>query len=211
MIGVLINRASPAGGKRLFIDGSHADLTKTGGNAVSIHLPFHYSRVSAGHFNGALALTFELIRNAETVRLAVMRLRQLLEVIRGHGANRFGLIATSYGGWIGSILLSLEEDFEFAALLQPFADIENTIWENPAALTIRSRLRRHLIQPGVTRQHAHLASPLEASPLIDIDRVYWSQVNMTKSSRWRGWNGGRTLGISSTWKSLPTAISAMSR
>jgi hypothetical protein len=143
-----------------------------GWNAVLVHLPFHYSRVPARCFNGALALTSELIRNAETVRQAVMEMRQLLEIFRSHGADRFGLIATSYGGWIGSILLSLEQDFEFAALLQPLADIEETIWKNPAAVTIRSRLRRHLIQPGITRPHAHLSSPLDGKPLVDPKRIY---------------------------------------
>ena len=147
-------------------------FNQRGWNAVLVHLPFHYSRVPAGYANGALAVTSELIRNAETIRQAVMEMRQLLELFRSRGAGRFGLIATSYGGWIGSILLSLEDDFEFGALLQPMADIEDTLWRNPAALTIRQRLRRHLIQPGVSRPHAHLSSPLAGKLLIDPDRVY---------------------------------------
>ena len=147
-------------------------FNRQGWNAVLLHLPFHYSRVPAGYFNGALALSSELIRNAETVRQAVMEIRQLLDLFRSRGADRFGFIATSYGGWIGSILLSLEPEFEFAALLQPLADIEETIWQNPAALTIRSRLHRQLIQPGVTRPHAHLSSPLDGKPLVDPERIH---------------------------------------
>jgi pimeloyl-ACP methyl ester carboxylesterase len=147
-------------------------FNQNGWNAILVQLPYHYTRVPAGYVNGALALTSELIRNAETIRQAVIEIRQLLDLLRIRGANRFGLIATSYGGWIGSILLSLEEDFEFAALLQPVVDIEEAIWKNPAALVIRSRLRRHLIEPGISRPHAHLSSPFEQKPLIDPSHIH---------------------------------------
>jgi pimeloyl-ACP methyl ester carboxylesterase len=147
-------------------------FNQVGWNAVLVHLPFHYTRIPPGYLNGALALTSELIRNAETIRQAVMEIRQLLELLRTHGADRFGLISTSYGGWIGSVLLSLEEDFEFAALLQPLVDIEEAIWNSPAALAIRSRLRRHLIEPGISRQHAHLSCPFAQKPLVDPNRIH---------------------------------------
>ena len=147
-------------------------FSQMGWTAVLVHLPFHYTRVPSGYVNGALALTSDLIRNAETIRQAVMEIRQLLELLRTQGADRFGLIATSYGGWIGSLVLSLEEDFEFAALLQPIVDIEDAIWNSPAAIAIRSRLRRHLIEPGISRQHAHLSCPLDKKPLVDPDRIH---------------------------------------
>jgi len=147
-------------------------FNQMGWNAVLVHLPFHYTRAPTGYLNGALALSSELIRNAETIRQAVMETRQLLELLRTQGADRFGLIATSYGGWIGSLLLSLEEDFEFAALLQPVVDVEEAIWNSPAALAIRSRLRRHLIEPGISRQHAHLSCPFDQKPLVDPRRIH---------------------------------------
>ena len=147
-------------------------FNQMGWNAVLVHLPFHYTRVPSGYINGALALTSELIRNAETIRQAVMEIRQLLELFRTQGADRFGLIATSYGGWIGAILISLEHDFEFAALLQPLVDIEEAIWKSPAAIAIRSRLRRHLIEPGISKQHAHLSCPFDQKLLVDPNRIH---------------------------------------
>jgi hypothetical protein len=147
-------------------------FNQMGWSAVLVHLPFHYTRVPSGYLNGALALTSELIRNAETIRQAVMEIRQLLELFRTYGAGRFGLIGTSYGGWIGSLLLSLEGDFEFAALLQPLVDIEEAIWNSPAASAIRSRLRRHLIEPGISRPHAHLSCPFNEKPLVDPSRIH---------------------------------------
>ena len=147
-------------------------FNENGWNAVLVHLPFHYTRVPTGYFNGALALTSELIRNAETIRQALMEMRQLLELFRSRGAERFGLIGTSFGGWIGSLLLTLEPDFEFAALLQPLVDMEDAIWRSPAAVTIRSRLRHHGVEPGVSRPHAHLSSPLHGRPLMNPNRIY---------------------------------------
>jgi pimeloyl-ACP methyl ester carboxylesterase len=147
-------------------------FNKNGWNAVLVHLPFHYTRVPVGYFNGALALTSNLIRNAETIRQALMEMRQLLELFRSRGAERFGLIGTSFGGWIGSLLLTLEPDFEFAVLLQPLVDMEDCIWRSPAAATIRSRLRRHRVEPGVSRPHAHLSSPLHGRPLMDPKRIW---------------------------------------
>jgi pimeloyl-ACP methyl ester carboxylesterase len=147
-------------------------FNQKGWNAILLQLPYHFTRVPAGYVNGALALTSELIRNAETMRQAVIEIRQLLELFRNRGADRFGLIATSYGGWIGSILLSLEKDFEFAALLQPLVDIEEAVWNSPASLVIRSRLRRCLIEPGISRQHAHLSSPFDQMPLVDPNRIH---------------------------------------
>ncbi len=48
-----------------------ARLNRRGWNVVLMHLPYHYSRVPRGHFNGALALTANLPQNAETLRQAV--------------------------------------------------------------------------------------------------------------------------------------------
>ena len=43
---------------------------------------------------------------------------------------------------------------------------------SPADLAIRSRLRRHLIEPGISRQHAHLSCPFNQKPLVDPRRIH---------------------------------------
>ena len=78
-----------------------------------MHLPYHYSRVPRGHFNGALALTSNLPQNAETMRQAVSEVRQLMEYLRGNGCPDFGMIGTSYGGWVGALVSFLEKEFRF--------------------------------------------------------------------------------------------------
>src|SRR5437763_422277 len=75
-----------------------ARFNELGWNACFVHLPYHYSRVPRGHWNGELAITADLIRNAEGLRQGVMELRQLIGALREHGCNEFGILGTSYGG-----------------------------------------------------------------------------------------------------------------
>lgn len=148
-----------------------ARLNRRGWNAVLMHLPHHYSRVPRGHFNGALALTANLPRNAETLRQAVMEVRQLLQYLRRNGCPDFGMIGTSYGAWVGALVSFLEREFRFVALLQPIADVEHAIWKSPASAAIRKSLLTAGIEPGVSRRHAHLTSPLDGQPACEGNRV----------------------------------------
>jgi len=148
-----------------------ARLNRRGWNAVLMHLPYHYSRVPRGHFNGALALTSNLAQNAETLRQAVTEVRQLLGYLRGNGCPDFGMIGTSYGGWVGALVSFLEKEFRFVTLLQPIADIEHAIWKSPASSMIRKTLLAAGIYPGVARRHAHLTSPLDGRPACEGRRV----------------------------------------
>lgn len=148
-----------------------ARLNRRGWNAVLMHLPYHYSRVPRGYFNGALAITPNLPQNAETLRQAVTEVRQLMAYLRGNGCLDFGMIGTSYGGWVGALVSFLEGDFRFITLLQPIADIEYTIWESPASVMIRKALLAAGIHPGVSRRHAHLTSPLDGRPACEGKRV----------------------------------------
>ena len=146
-------------------------FNKIGWNAILPHLPFHYSRVPRGHFNGALALTANLPRNGETLRQAVKEMRQLMHYGRVRGCQRYGIIATSYGGWIGALLSFVEADFEFITLLQPIADVEQAIWDSPAGTAIRARLIEAGVERGISLRHAHLSSPLHGKPLLDTKKI----------------------------------------
>ncbi|MBV8377907.1 MAG: alpha/beta hydrolase family protein [Verrucomicrobia bacterium] len=148
-----------------------AHLNRRGWNALLMHLPYHYSRVPRGHFNGALALTSNLPHNAETVRQAVTEVRQLMEYLRANGCPEFGMIGTSYGGWVGALVSFMEREFRFVTLLQPIADIEHAIWESPASSMIRKTLMAVGIEPGFSRRHAHLTSPLHGRPACEGKRV----------------------------------------
>jgi 1-acyl-sn-glycerol-3-phosphate acyltransferase len=158
--------ASPIGHRRY---AEH--FNELGWNACFLHLPYHFSRVPRGYWNGELAITCDLIRNAEGLRQGVIELRQLISALRQHGCRDFGVLATSYGGWVGALLAMVERDLRFVALMAPIVNIEHAIWASPAARLIRRELRRAKIEPSLVARHFHLSSPLHNQPLCDSARV----------------------------------------
>src|SRR6266516_1875311 len=150
---------------------SAARFNELGWNACFVHLPYHYSRVPRGYWNGELAITADLIRNAEGLRQGVIEVRQLMGALRKQGCQEFGVLGTSYGGWIGALLAMVERDFRFVALMAPIVNVEHAIWESPAARFMRRELRRASIEPSLVARHYHLSSPMYNQPLCDADRV----------------------------------------
>ena len=142
-----------------------------GWNACFVHLPYHYSRVPRGYWNGELAITADLVRNAEGLRQGVMEVRQLMAALRENGCREFGILGTSYGGWIGALLASVESDLRFLALMAPIVNVEHAIWHNPGSATMRRKLRRANITPELVARHYHLSSPLHTDPACDPTRV----------------------------------------
>src|SRR5262245_5306336 len=146
-------------------------FNELGWNACFVHLPYHFSRVPTGCWNGELAITPDLIRNAEGLRQGVIELRQIMESLREHGCREFGGLATSYGGWIGALLSLVESDVPFVAVMARNVAIEHAIWHSPAA----RRIRRELVQANVERalvaRHFHLSSPLHGHPVCDARRI----------------------------------------
>jgi 1-acyl-sn-glycerol-3-phosphate acyltransferase len=146
-------------------------FNELGWNACFVHLPYHFSRVPTGYWNGELAITPDLIRNAEGLRQGVIELRQIMESLRGQGCREFGVLATSYGGWIGALLTLVESDFRFVALMSPIVNIEHAIWHSPAACRIRRELLQANIERTLVARHFHLSSPLHGRPLCDPARI----------------------------------------
>jgi 1-acyl-sn-glycerol-3-phosphate acyltransferase len=146
-------------------------FNELGWNACFPHLPYHFSRVPSGYWNGELAITPDLIRNAEGLRQGVIEVRQIMESLREHGCQEFGVLATSYGGWVGALLTLVESDFRFVALMAPIVNVDHAIWHSPAA----RRMRRELVQANVERalvaRHFHLSSPVHGRPVCDPTRI----------------------------------------
>jgi len=148
-----------------------ARFNARGWGACFLHLPYHYSRVPHGHRNGELAITADLVRNAEALRQGVAEVRQLIAWLRAQGVREFGLWACSYGGWIGALLSSLEGDFRFIALLEPIVDVDHAIWHAPTGAALRRELHRIGIAPELPARLFHLTSPLHGPPPHRADRV----------------------------------------
>ena len=148
-----------------------ARFNELGWNACFVHLPYHYSRVPRGYWNGELAITADLIRNAEGLRQGVIEVRQLIGALREHGCSEFGILGTSYGGWIGALLAMVERDLRFVALMCPIVNVEHAIWQNPGTAFMRRELRRAKIAPELVARHFHLSSPLHNLPACDPTRI----------------------------------------
>ncbi|MEP6670467.1 MAG: hypothetical protein ABJF10_15005 [Chthoniobacter sp.] len=148
-----------------------ARFNAAGWGACFVHLPYHYSRTPRGFRNGELAITSDLVRNAEGLRQGVAELRQLMAWLRGKGVREFGLWGCSYGGWIGALLASVEKDFRFVALLEPIVNVDHAIWKSPTGTALRRELRRVGIEPALPARHFSLISPLHGQPLCGADRV----------------------------------------
>ena len=149
-------------------------FNERGWNACFVHLPFHYSRKPAGYFNGELAISANLVWTAEGLRQGVIELRQLMGMLRAQGCGKFGLWASSYGAWIGALLMAVEEGFHFSALMEPIVDVEHAIWVCPAAGVLRRELKRAGIDHALVSRHFHLTSPMECLPLDGGDRVIFA-------------------------------------
>ena len=146
-------------------------FNELGWNACFVDLPYHFSRVPRGYWNGELAITCDLIRNAQALRQSVIELRQLMRTLRKRGCHEFGVLAMSYGGWIGALLAMVERDLRFVALMAPIVDVEHAIWQGPAARRIRHELSRATIEPSLVARHFHLSSPTHNYPACDATRV----------------------------------------
>ena len=145
-------------------------FNKQGWNVLFPHLPYHYSRTPRGYANGALTITADLIRNAETLRQSVIELRQLMTWSRQQGSRRIGLLATSYGAWVASLTLSLEKT-DFTVLMQPVADVKHATFGSPASRMMACYLKKNGIHPEALDRHAHLSSPAQLIPLTTPDRI----------------------------------------
>jgi len=148
-----------------------ARFNELGWNVCFVHLPYHYSRVPRGYWNGGLAITADLVRNAEGLRQGVIEVRQLMATLHEQGCHEFGILGTSYGGWIGALLAMVERDLRFVALMCPIVNVEHAIWQNPGTAFMRRELRRAKIAPELVARHFHLSSPLHNEPLCDPARV----------------------------------------
>lgn len=151
-----------------------AHFNELGWNVCFVHLPYHYSRKPRGYWNGELAITADLIRNAEGLRQGVMEVRQLMSALRERGGQDFAILGTSYGGWIGALLAMVERDFKFVALMAPIVNIEHAIWQNPGTIAMSRKLRRANIEPSLVARHFHLSSPMLNDPLCDPEKVLFA-------------------------------------
>lgn len=146
-------------------------LNRLGWGAAFFHLPYHYGRKPPHALSGELALTANLIRSAEGLRQAVVELRLMCRALRRCGVPHVGVWGSSYGGWVGSLLVALEPMLSTAWLLEPITDVGWTIWQSPASKTVRQQLERRGIRREDVQPHLRLTCPGALQPLIPAERI----------------------------------------
>ena len=94
-----------------------------------------------------------------------------MAALRARGCREFGVLGTSYGGWIGALLAMVEREFRFVALMAPIVNVEHAVWKIPATAFMRRELRRAKIEPSLLARHFHLSSPMHNEPLCPAERI----------------------------------------
>lgn len=146
-------------------------LNRLGWTALFFHLPYHYNRRMHGTLSGEVCLSSNLIRSGEACRQGVVDLRRVCQELRRRGAPEVGCWATSYGGWLASLLCVVEEGLSTAWLIEPLVDIEHSIWNSPATRTLRWQLGRRGIQPELLARHMPLVCPTHHVPKTPAERI----------------------------------------
>src|SRR5258708_20857174 len=90
-----------------------------------------------------------------------------MAALRERGCKDFGVLGTSYGGWIGALLAMVERDFRFVALMCPIVNVEHPILQKPGTAFIPPGLRRAKIPPELAPRHFHLTLPSPHQPFFD--------------------------------------------
>jgi hypothetical protein len=126
----------------------------------------------------------------------------LMSALRKRGCSEFGILGTSYGGWIGALLAMVERDFRFVSLMAPIVNVAHAIWESPASAFMRRELRRAKIEPEMIARHYHLSSPSHNQPLCDPKRVLFVSGDFDAIARpadietiHRKWRGSELLRV----------------
>lgn len=140
-------------------------LNSLGWTAIFFDLPYHYHRKPKGIVSGEIALSSNLILTAETIRQGVIDLRRLCRSLQMRGAPQIGCWATSYGGWLASMLCVTEKTLTTAWLNSPIVDVNHVIWSSPAACVIRRQLRKRNINRHIVKPHLRLVCPSFHQPL----------------------------------------------
>lgn len=91
--------------------------------------------------------------------------------LRKAGSSEFGLLGTSYGGWIAALTCAVESDIRFAAFMAPIVNVDHAIWRCPASMMMRHHLRKAGIDRDLVARHFHLSSPLMMQPLVPTNRI----------------------------------------
>lgn len=141
-------------------------LAEQGLNALFFELPYHRRRAPDGSFSGQ----YFLLRDLDTAYLALKQslaeISGLIGWLRKNNPDRkVGILGMSLGGWIGSLLTTVEPRLGFSVLSAAAVDPRVMLSDSPLGENIKPHISRPEDQKYF-RHFCELTTPSSFSPAI---------------------------------------------
>ncbi len=165
-----------------------------GYNSIIFDLPYHLKRTPKGTFSGELAISGNVIRNAEVAIQAVSDIRQIINFLDGNSGKKMGIFGISLGGMIGSILTCFEERLDFSILALPAVSPEDILFNTKLCQTIKKDILDSGLKQDEVGEFFRIAEPLSFQPkvpkekILILEAIYDTVVhNYTVEQLWQEW------------------------
>jgi len=143
-------------------------LHQRGFDVALATLPFHGVRAEAGRSGRPSFPAADPRITNEGVRQAVFDLRGLIRLLRARGAPRVGAMGMSLGGYVVSLLATVERELAFVVPVVPLADL--TAFSRGHVPDTASHAEVQASMPARARAH-RVVSPLARRSVLSSDRV----------------------------------------
>lgn len=147
-------------------------LLEAGINYIFYSIPYHIERTPRGTWSGELAISGNLLRTIEAFRQATIEARTIINWLKtAINPEKIGILGVSLGGWIGSNLLHLPTELDFAILVIPAVSPTAGLWET----RIGTPIRKDLEKLGMTKESYERlvkpVNPLSYPPTLNVQKI----------------------------------------
>lgn len=137
-----------------------------------VTLPFHGKRTpEQALFSGQLFPSTDIKLTMEAFGQAVHDVHSLLEWVREETDGAVGMMGLSLGGYITSLMASLDEDLDFAVPIIAPASFADILWDHGEGQPFREAARREDLSLGDLRDLMELFCPLHYDRAIPRERL----------------------------------------
>jgi len=147
-------------------------LYRAGLNVVLLMLPFHGPRnPPQSRFGGQLFPGTSPQRTNEAFGQSVWDVRSLISWLRSERCGRIGVMGMSLGGYIASVLASVDAKLDFVVAMIPMVSMADLLWQHGENHPIRKEAEARGITLEQTRLIYSAHSPLELQPVLAPERL----------------------------------------
>ena len=153
------------------LEGICKTVASLGYNSIIFDPPYHLKRTPKGTFSGELAISGNVIRNAEVAIQAVSDIRQIVNFLDGNSGKKIGIFGTSLGGMIGGILTCFEERLDFSILTTPAVSPEDLLFNTKLCQTIKKDILDAGLNQDEVGEFFKIVEPLSFQPKIPKEKI----------------------------------------